>query len=214
MRIARRPRRRRVRAWPPKAFRERTVTLRDGGEALIRQISPSDRDALRIGFERLSKASRYRRFLSALDRLTDAQLDYLTNVDQRDHVAIVAVDPASRQEILGVARFVRTGERDAEPAIAVVDGWQGKGLGTALLRALTARAREEGIERYEALVLAENEPILRLLGRAGEMRQRRAGSEAEVQINLSARPATAHGRRGRARRARRRAMRPRRGARG
>jgi len=152
---------------------------------MIRPVAPSDRGAFRAGFERLGETSRYRRFLSPMDRLTNAQLDYLTNVDQHDHVALVAVDPADGEEILGVARFVRTSDRVAEPAIAIADHWQGKGLGTALFQALTSRALEEGVERFDALILAENEPILRLLSRAGAMQQRRTGADLEVEVSLS-----------------------------
>jgi protein lysine acetyltransferase len=51
-----------------------------------------------------------------------------------------------------------TDPRVAEVAVAVVDSWQGRGLGTALLDAIAARAREEGVERFTASVLANNSP--------------------------------------------------------
>lgn len=181
---------------------------------LIRAIAPSDRAALRAAFERLSEASRYRRFLSPMDRLTDSQLDHLTKLDQRDHVALVAVDPADSGEILGVARFVRSGERVAEPAIAVVDEWQGQGLGTELLQALTTRARDEGVERYEALILAENEPVLRLLSRVGELTLQRAGAEVAAEVSLGPAPAKDRARARHARTRRGRTTRRKRGARG
>ena len=57
-------------------------------------------------------------------------------------------------EGVGVARYVRTGPDVAEPAIVVVDGWQGRGVGSRLLDALVKRAREEGIRRFQAPVSA------------------------------------------------------------
>ena len=51
----------------------------------------------------------------------------------------------------------------AEVAVAVVDDWQGRGLGSALLEELTERAGEEGIERFTATVLAENRQVIELL---------------------------------------------------
>ena len=101
---------------------------------------------LRAGFERLTPASRYRRFLTPLDHLSDQQLEYLTDVDHHDHEAIAALTPAG--EGIGVARYVRWPEApdSAEVAVAVVDDWQGRGLGSALLEELTDRAGEEGIE--------------------------------------------------------------------
>jgi nucleotide-binding universal stress UspA family protein len=166
----------------------RYVTLRDGARVLIRPITPDDREALRAGFERLSDESRYRRFMSPIPRLTDGQLDYLTRIDHHDHEALAAVDSTGDGGIVGVARFVRSGEAEAEPAIVVADDWQGKGLGTALLEALAERSLEEGIERYRALVLAENEEVVRLLGRLGEVRRHSAGAELEVEVLLSVEP--------------------------
>ena len=58
----------------------------------------------------------------------------------------------------------------AEVAVAVVDDWQGMGVGGRLTAALAARAREEGITSFTALVLADNELILKLLGDLGEVR--------------------------------------------
>jgi GNAT superfamily N-acetyltransferase len=69
-----------------------------------------------------------------------------------------------------VARFVRTAPDTAEFAVTVVDDRQGHGLGMALLELLTGRAREEGIARFGALLLAENEEVLELLRRLGPVR--------------------------------------------
>ena len=54
--------------------------------------------------------------------------------------------------------------------MTVVDDWQGRGLGSALLDLLAGRAREEGISRFGALLLAENEEMLELLRRLGPVR--------------------------------------------
>jgi nucleotide-binding universal stress UspA family protein len=151
---------------------------------LVRPIAPGDRDDLRAAFERLSQRSRYRRFFSPMDHLTESQLDYLTDVDHHDHEALVALDMTSGSGIVGVARFVRSNGVEAEPAIVVADDWQGRGVGTALLASLAERSREEGVERFKALVLAENDDIVRLLGQLGEVRKSRVGSELEVEVLL------------------------------
>jgi RimJ/RimL family protein N-acetyltransferase len=122
-------------------------------------------------FERLSPESRYRRFLTPHDRLTTAELRYLTEVDHHDHEALVATDPRTGEGV-GVARYVRDPERPdtAEVAVAVADHWQGQGVGTELLHRLADRARDEGILRFTALVVADNAAARRLLADLGTVR--------------------------------------------
>src|SRR5436189_102460 len=114
-------------------------------------IRPEDKPLLRRGLAKLSVESRLRRFFAARNDFTPAELVYLTEVDGKDHVAIGALR-ADDGEGVGVARFVRhapAGEV-AEPAIAVVDDMQGKGLGRLLLARLVAAARERGVTRFHA----------------------------------------------------------------
>lgn len=162
------------------------LALRDGTEVLVRAIRPADRERLEAAFERLSEESRYRRFLVPLTRLTDGMLTYLTQVDHHDHEALVALDPAT-EEGVGVARFVRSAERPdtAEAAVTVADAWQGRGLGTLLVELLAGRARDEGIARFTALMLAENDEMLDLLRSVGPLRvvDRQQGT-VEVEVEL------------------------------
>jgi len=134
---------------------------------LIRPIEPSDSDALRAAFERLSLQSRYERFLSPLDHLSTGMLRYFTEVDHHDHEALVAYEPDSDQ-MIGVARYVREDDpRLAEAAITVADEWHGRGLGTVLLGQLAERAREEGVEAFTAFVLAKNDDMIDMLFKLG-----------------------------------------------
>ena len=161
--------------------------LRDGSSLLIRPIVPDDRALLRKGFEQLSEHSRYMRFQTPLAALSDEQLSYLTEVDHHDHEALVALEPTPGEtDIVGVARFVRVSDGVAECAIAVTDEWQGRGVATELLDRLVDRAREEGVQRFTALVLAENAEAIRLLERLGDTEQHRVGSQVELEIELPA----------------------------
>jgi RimJ/RimL family protein N-acetyltransferase len=134
----------------------------------IRPIGPSDKAALAAAFEQSSGNAVYSRFLNPRGRLTAAELRYLTEVDHRDHEALVAVDPISGRSV-GVARYVRDNERrdSAEIAISVLETWQGRGVGKALLHCLAARAREEGICRFTAIMLADNRPMRHVLADLG-----------------------------------------------
>ena len=165
-----------------------TCRLRDGSQVVVRPIEPGDREQLEAGFERLSAESRYQRFLAPMSHLNAEMLDYLTDVDHHDHEALVALDAATG-EGAGIARFVRLEDRPdvAEAAVTVADAWQGRGLGTLLLELLAGRAREEGVTRFTALMLAENTDMMELLERLGPVRivDREIGT-VEVESGLPA----------------------------
>jgi nucleotide-binding universal stress UspA family protein/GNAT superfamily N-acetyltransferase len=165
-----------------------TKRLPDGTLIEIRPLGAGDREALREGFERLSPESRYRRFFGPMAELSERDLDYLTQIDHHDHEALVAFDARSG-EGLGVARYVRIAPAVAEPAVTVTDDWHGRGVGTALLVELARRAREEGVWRFEAPVLAGNSDAIRVFERLGTTTKRRSGREIELTIELPARPA-------------------------
>lgn len=118
-----------------------------------------------------------------MHRLGDRDVRYLTEVDHHDHEALVACCEA---EIVGVARYVRDRERleRAEVAVVVADDWNGRGLGRALLTELSARARVAGIETFTALVQAENQAALELLGRIGPTGRTTRRGEIELEIEL------------------------------
>ena len=152
----------------------------------MRPIEPADKDLLAGGFANLSDSSRYARFLSPTDRLTNAMLRYFTEVDHSDHEALIAIQPATG-EAVGVARYVRSSEDPtrAEAAITVIDDWQGRGVGSLLLDLIAGRARDEGLTHFRAVVLASNAQILELLETLGPLRviDRRHGAvefEAEL----------------------------------
>jgi nucleotide-binding universal stress UspA family protein len=160
------------------------IQLKDGATITIRPITTDDREALAEGFERLSPDSRYRRFFTPVTHLSDRELDYLTDIDHHDHEALVAIDEASGEGI-AVARYVRTDPDSAEPAITVADDWQRRGVASVLLEALSERAREEGINQFVALVLAENAGAIRALHNLGATSQESMGREVELTIDLS-----------------------------
>jgi GNAT superfamily N-acetyltransferase len=112
----------------------------------------------------LSDRSRHLRFLTAKPRLTRADLRQLTEVDHHDHVAVVAVIGAGRHPV-GVGRFFRDPAQpeSADIAVAVVDDWQGQGVGTALVMALIERARQVGVRRFSMTMSSDNDAALRLL---------------------------------------------------
>jgi GNAT superfamily N-acetyltransferase len=122
---------------------------------LIRPIGPGDAASLAAAHARLSPETVRRRYLTPKPRLSAGELRYLTEVDGVDHVALVAVDG---EDIVAVARFVRSAEDpgSAEAAIVVADALQGQGLGRRLGLALADAARARGIVRFTATMLRDN----------------------------------------------------------
>lgn len=138
-----------------------------GERARVRPIGPDDAERLADGLSNMSARSRQQRFLVALDRLTRKQLEYLTQIDYVDHLALgVELLPEGGEPVgVGVARQVRLAEAEdlAEVAIAIADDWQGEGVGALLMRHLAAWAWRTGIRRWLAVVLVDNHAMLRLM---------------------------------------------------
>jgi len=141
--------------------------LKDGTTVVLRPIQAADKAELQLGLQRLSPESVQRRFLSAKPRFTNAELRYLTEVDGHDHVAIVVELEDRPGMVVGVARYVRLTDQGgvAEPAIVVADFLQGNGLGKLLADALAVEAVKNGIHRFAAIMLGDNVPAQRLMGR-------------------------------------------------
>jgi RimJ/RimL family protein N-acetyltransferase len=150
----------------------------------LRPIAPSDRAALAALFDRLSPESRYRRFMGLKKVLLPRELTYLTEVDHVGHEAIVAIDAASG-ELVGVARYALDRAGVPDFAVAVDDAWHGRGLGTALSRAVIERAVDNGFERMTASTLWDNDPARRLLARLGFAPESVSAGVAEHGLQLS-----------------------------
>jgi RimJ/RimL family protein N-acetyltransferase len=140
------------------------VVLADGTRIELRPLSLRDREVYLRGFEHLSERSRYLRFFSPKNSLSEAELRYFLDVDHHDHEAIAAVD-ADTGDGVGVARFIRDpAEPDtAEVSVAVVDDHQGRGLAPLLLQRIAERARQEGVRHFRATMLADNARVLGMI---------------------------------------------------
>jgi GNAT superfamily N-acetyltransferase len=132
-----------------------SVRLRDGERIALRALVPEDRDLVEDAFARLSDRSRFLRFLSPMPRLPARTLAALTAVDHCDHLALAAIHDG---RLVGVARFVRdpADRAAADLALTVVDAYQGRGLGRALLAALRAEAAARGVRTLTMDVHPEN----------------------------------------------------------
>lgn len=140
------------------------VPLPDGRVVLLAPLAPDDRRYLVEGLEELSVDSRFSRFGQGRDRLTESEWEYLSDIDQRRHVAWAAVIDGFG---VGVGRYILLDDGAAEVAVTVLDDYQGRGVGTALLQALVAVARADGVAEFRFEVVPSNTRVLEVLEALG-----------------------------------------------
>jgi RimJ/RimL family protein N-acetyltransferase len=151
------------------AFQPIEATLRDGRRVRIRAIRPDDRDEVVQAFDRLSRESRYTRFMSPLLQVPATVLERTLQLQDAHELGLVAeIDAPDGIDIVAGARYyVLPGGERCEFAVTVADRWQGAGLASRLLRALIQGAGARGLKHMEGFVLAENARMLALARRLG-----------------------------------------------
>jgi acetyltransferase len=149
-------------------------TFHDGTPVLIRPIRPEDEPLMVHFHETLSDRTVYQRYLQLLklrQRVSHERLTRICFIDYDREIALVVEyrDPATDQRrIIAVGRLQKIQGADAaEFAIVIADAFQGKGLGRELLSRLLSIARDEGIRRVVADILAENTTMQRICERFG-----------------------------------------------
>jgi len=169
-------------------FEPRILELTDGSKVHVRPIVPEDEPLLIEAVAAMSERTVYFRFFSPLKRLPDALAHRLAVVDYNDRFAIVATTHkhGGKERIAGVARYDRAAGSDvAETAVAVIDEFQRRGLGSALLAILGKVARDHGIKTFTLIVLPENQQMLGLLRKMGWIHQAKlTGGVYEISFDL------------------------------
>jgi RimJ/RimL family protein N-acetyltransferase len=142
--------------------------LRDGRNIDIRALRPDDETQMLAAVSRTSPQSLYRRFFGPKKGFSESEKAFFLNVSFTDHVALVAtVQQSGRAEIVGGARYVVAEPGIAEVAFTVIDEFQGKGVGSALMRHLVSLARRASLKQLIADVLPENTAMINILRKSG-----------------------------------------------
>jgi acetyltransferase len=159
-----------------------------GPPLLLRPLRADDLDRERAFVEGLSAQTLYLRLQYSTNSASERDLARLLDLDYYDRCAIAALaSDAAGDHIVGVSRYARIdASRRAECAIVVADAWQGRGLGTELMRALVAAAIARNIDCLEGTTLAENGRIAEWARRFGfaVRTQPNSGGLALVQLDL------------------------------
>lgn len=142
--------------------------LRDGNHVEIRALRRDDETDMLAALERSSAQSLQRRFFVMKRHFSEKERDFFMNVDFKNHVAIVAVaEEANRKVIAGAGRYIVFEPGRAEMAFAVVDDWQGRGIGSILMRHLVKFAKDAGLQELTAEVLPESTPMIKIFEKFG-----------------------------------------------
>src|SRR5215813_2097128 len=148
----------------------RDLVLRDGAMLRFRALRPSDRDALNALLSRCSPGSIRYRFLHSIRTLPEKTLDQIAQVEGSRVVTLVVIQGAGADErVIAVGQYhALEGRPDvAEVSFLVEDAMQRRGIGTLLLDLLAEIAREHGVNRFSADVLADNHVMLSVFRKAG-----------------------------------------------
>jgi GNAT superfamily N-acetyltransferase len=142
--------------------------LRDGSPVEIRALRPEDEAEMLAALERTSAQSLQRRFFVIKRHFSDKERASFMEVDFKNHVALVVLArEAGRQVIVGGGRYIVFEPGRAEMAFVVIDSWQGRGIGSLLMRHLIQLAGIAGLQELTAEVLPENAPMRNVFGKFG-----------------------------------------------
>ncbi len=152
-----------------------------GRRVAIRRACPGDRDEMIRFYNRLSAETLYNRFMSII-RYFDTYVDRLLS-DSR--TLVLVAEDVETGEIVGIAEAVGDEKGEAECGIAILESYQGAGLGTAMGRVFLQEARKEGFKKLYAYMLASNLAPLKLARKFGARITGRHGDMLRAELVIS-----------------------------
>ncbi|MDR3638512.1 MAG: bifunctional acetate--CoA ligase family protein/GNAT family N-acetyltransferase [Isosphaeraceae bacterium] len=166
-------------------------TLKDGTSVLIRPIRPEDEPLIARFHETLSERSVYLRYFNTSKlsfRTAHERLRRVCFIDYDRELALVAEhETAASPEIIGVGRLRKIHRSDAaEFAMLISDRYQGRGLGTELMRRLLRVGHDEGLRHVTGDVLAENRAMLDVCAKLGAVLSAAGSTEVRVDFDITA----------------------------
>jgi GNAT superfamily N-acetyltransferase len=136
-------------------------------------------------FRRLSPASRWRRFLSPAMPRRELIAELCDSSRPQARLTLVATRmEGGTRRIVATGSYLAMDARTAEVALAVLDGLQGKGLGTLLLERLALSAVRQGFTHFWALTRADNQPMLDVFRDSG-FAETEKPERGDVEVDLT-----------------------------
>jgi ribosomal protein S18 acetylase RimI-like enzyme len=142
--------------------------LGDGRQIEVRALRREDEADMLAAVGKTSAQSLQRRFFVMKRHFSDKEVAFFLDVDFKNHVAIVAVaEERGGKVIVGGGRYIVFEPGRAEMAFVVIDAWQGRGIGSILMRHLVGIATDAGLKELTAEVLPENAAMIKVFGKFG-----------------------------------------------
>lgn len=163
-------------------------TLRNGSEICIRALRPDDCERMAEAFGKLDPETIYTRFFAPKERVTEADLRLIREMDFDTRVALIATLPQDGKEtVIASSSYSRIDARTAEVAFVVEEDYQRLGIARRLLDYLGRIAVERGLTAFTAEVLPRNQAMLRVFASCGwPQRMRREDGTLQVILDLTA----------------------------
>src|SRR6185312_10809436 len=134
----------------------------------IRALRREDEADMLAAVDRTSMQSLQRRFFVMKRHLSKKERAFFMDVDFQHHVAIVALAEESGYTVIaGGGRYIVFEPGRAEMAFVVVDAWQGRGVGSILMRHLAKFANDAGLQELTAEILPENTAMRKVFEKFG-----------------------------------------------
>jgi acyl-CoA hydrolase/RimJ/RimL family protein N-acetyltransferase len=162
-------------------------TAKSGLNISLRPVKISDEPLLKDLFYSLSDQSLYQRFVSFRKDMPHLRLQEFVVVDYTKQMSILAVLQKGTKEVaIGLGQYLMCQDgHAAEVAIFVRDDYQDRGVGTELLTYLTYLGKRNGLLRFTAEVLQENQKMLHLFEKMGfDIRRSASGNIVELDMDF------------------------------
>ena len=151
---------------------ESSHTFPDGTKVFFRPLKMTDESMMKDLFYRCSEQTIYHRFFRPLKSLPRQDLMHFVQIDYSNEMGIVGIvtdrENPEREEIICIGRYYHNRATNyAEVSYLVRDDYQKRGIGSFLTKYLARIARENGIAGFEAEILSDNPPAMRVLHKLG-----------------------------------------------
>lgn len=160
--------------------------LQNGVEVQVRSLRSDDESLIVEAFGKLEPDTIRSRYFGSRSGLSEEERRAIHTLDFDNRVVLlVTLVQDGREIVIGSGSYVRTQPDTAEVAFLVEEDYHGLGMARCLLRHLALIARQRGIVRFEADVMANNHAMHRVFAGSGwPMKARSLDETLHITLDL------------------------------